>query len=238
MGTGVFRQRNGMVAVDVVAACGVLTPGQLSGLSQKLEELKAFRVKLTSRQTLVVVLEEDKARALIDALPALDLVLSPYGDVIRAVKACAGNSALCPRSTGEALDLGIELQKKYLGRPVPKDFKIAVAGCYRGCVDPHCADFGVVAAGKDVFDVIIGGYGGSVKPLHGRLIARKVTTGALYAILDHVLDRFNALAQPGEKLGRTINRLGLEAFLPPDELVNCSVENAGNEFENFLLSGQ
>ncbi|KJS16682.1 MAG: nitrite reductase [Peptococcaceae bacterium BRH_c4b] len=238
MGTGVFRQRNGMVAVDVVAACGVLTPGQLSGLSRKLEELEAFRVKLTSRQTMVVVLAEEKAQALIEALPALDLVLSPYGDVIRAVKACAGNAALCPRSTGEALDLGIELQKKYLGRQAPKDFKIAVAGCYRGCVDPHCADFGVVAVGKDVFDVIIGGYGGSAKPLHGKLIARKVTTGAVYAVLDHVLERFSALAQPGEKLGRAISRLGLGAFMPPDELVNCSVETDNNEFKKFLLSGQ
>jgi dissimilatory sulfite reductase (desulfoviridin) alpha/beta subunit len=227
-----------MVALDIVTACGVLTPGQLSGLSRKLEELNAFRVKLTSRQTMVVLLEEDKAGELIEALPDLDLVLSPYGDVVRAVKACPGNSALCPRSTGEALDLGIELQKKYLGRQVPKDFKIAVAGCYRGCVDPHCADFGVVAAGKDAFDVIIGGCGGSAKPLHGKLIARKVTTGAVYSILDHVLDRFSVLAQPGEKLGRAVARLGLEQFIPPDELVNCSVGSADNEFENFLLSGQ
>jgi len=53
-----------------------------------------------------------------------------------------------------------------------------------------------------------------------------------------VLERFSALAQPGEKLGRAISRLGLGAFMPPDELVNCSVETDNNEFKKFLLSGQ
>lgn len=236
MGEGVFRQRNGMVAVDVVAACGVMTPEQFLALAGKVKELGSFRVKLTTRQTLVVVLEEDKAAALIKALPEMGLVLSPYGDVVRAVKACAGNSALCPRSTGEALDLGIEIQNRYLGKAVPKDFKIAVAGCYRGCVDPHCADFGVVCAGRDFYDVILGGLGGGARPAHGRVVARKATKDSVYAILDFVIENFTRLAEPGEKLGRAMARLGPEQFTPPDQLINCKDDAGDNEFKNFLLA--
>ncbi len=236
MGEGVFRQRNGMVAVDVVAACGVMTPEQFLGLARKVDELGSFRIKLTTRQTLVVVLEEEKAPALIEALPELGLVLSPYGDVVRAVKACAGNTALCPRSTGDALDLGIEIQNRYLGKAVPKDFKISVAGCYRGCVDPHCADFGVVCAGRGFYDVIIGGFGGSARPVHGQVVARRVTQDAVYAILEFIIERFSRMAESGEKLGRTIARLGIEQFTPPDELINCKDNPADNEFEKFLLA--
>ncbi len=93
--------------------------------------IRVFRVKLTSRQTLVAVLGADRVDDLVNTLPALGLKVSPYGNVVRAVKACAGNSALCPRPMGEALDLGMEIQEKYLGVEVPKDFKIAVAGCVK-----------------------------------------------------------------------------------------------------------
>ncbi len=233
MGEGVFKQRNGMVAVDIVAACGVLTPGQLSGLARMAEECGVFRLKLTSRQTLVAVLGGDGVDKLVGSLPELGLKVSPYGNVVRAVKACAGNSALCPRSIGEALDLGIEIQERYMGLAVPKDFKIAVAGCPRGCTDPYCADLGVVASGRDVFDVAIGGYGGSSRPLHGVVIARRAAKEDVFFLIGHVLDRFKALGEPGEKLGRAIARLGLDPF-SPDRPVKGDEVKPPEDFTKFL----
>ncbi|MCL6611502.1 MAG: nitrite reductase [Peptococcaceae bacterium] len=233
MGVGIFSQRNGMVAVDIVASCGVMTPGQISGLARAAEELGVFRFKLTSRQTMVAVVGADRAEELVNALPALGLKVSPYGNVVRAVKACAGSGALCPRSVGEALDLGIEIQEKYLGLEVPKDFKIAVAGCARGCTDPYCADLGVVASGREVFDVAIGGFAGSARPLHGRVIARRISREEVFALIDHVLDRFRALAEPGEKLGRAISRLGLDPFLPARSLEG-SEPGPPEDFAKFL----
>ncbi|HBV95427.1 MAG: nitrite reductase [Peptococcaceae bacterium BICA1-7] len=215
MGDGIFRQKNGMVAIDIVASCGVMTPEQLSGLARLSEECGVFRIKLSTRQTLVAVLDEKGAGRLVESLPGLGLKVSPYGNVVRAVKACAGSSALCPRAVGEALALGIEIQDKYLGMEVPKDFKIAVAGCLRGCTDPYCADLGIVSSGREVFDVSIGGFGGSSKPLHGEVVARRIKREDVFLLIDHVLNRFRALGEPGEKLGRAITRLGLTPFLPP-----------------------
>lgn len=233
MGDGIFGQRNGMVAVDIVALCGVMTPDQFSGLASIARDCGVFRLKLTTRQTLVAVLEEDRAEKLINALPALGLKVSPYGNVVRTVKACAGNSSLCPRAVGEALDLGIEIQEKYLGVEVPKDFKIAVAGCVRGCTEPYCADLGVVASGRDVFDVAIGGFGGSSMPLHGQIIARKIGREDVFFLIDHVLERFKSLGEPREKLGRTISRLGLEPFLP-DRPMEGKESGPPDDFISFL----
>ncbi|MFZ5643033.1 MAG: nitrite reductase [Bacillota bacterium] len=233
MGEGIFRQKNGMLAVNIVASCGVMTTDQLSGLARLSEECGVFRVKLTSRQTLVAVLDEDKAGMLISALPGIGLRVSPYGNVVRAVKSCPGSSALCPRSIGDSLGLGIEIQDRYLGMEVPKDFKIAVAGCARGCTDPYCADLGIIATGREVFDVAIGGYGGSSQPFHGKLIGRKINKEDIFSVIDHVLERFKELGEPKEKLGRTIMRLGLNPFLPPSQIKEAAQEPP-QDFLEFL----
>jgi len=235
MGQGIFKQKNGLYAVDVAAACGVLTPEQLTGLARLAAENNAFRVKMTTRQTMVVLLPPENTAAFKEALETLKLRVAPFGNVVRPVKACAGNTALCPRSLDDALELGIEIQERYLGRPVPKDFKIAVAGCPRGCTDPHCADFGVIAAGQGRFHVAVGGMGGGTRPRHGEIVARDIPRDKVFALLEYVLERFCALAEPREKLGRAIERLGLAAFRPPAEMTAAEAAPAADEeFIRFL----
>lgn len=234
MNKAVFRQSNGMYAVNIVSACGVFTPEQFAGLGQAALEYGVFRLKLTTRQTVVAVLNEEDLARFESRLPALDLAVSPYGGVVRAVKACAGNAALCQRALGDALDLGIALQQKYLGREMPKDVKIAVAGCSRGCTDPLCADFGVIARGKDCFDVYIGGRGSTKKPLHGQLLAEKLTGNDVSKLLDHVLTAYTKLAQSKERLTATVARAGIEGFVPPAGMFAPQEVQADLEFLAFL----
>lgn len=234
MGKAYFKQSNGMIAVNIVAACGVFTPDQFAGLGKVAQDCGVFRLKLTTRQTVVVVLDEETVQCLEEGLSKLGLMISPYGGTIRAVKACAGNTALCPRALGDALDLGIEIQEKYLGREVSKDVKIAVAGCPRGCTDPLCADFGVVTRSTNAFDVFLGGRGGTGKPVHGQLLASRVCKEDVFKLLDHVLDRYANLAQPKERIAAAVIRLGLEPFLPPANLLTGTEEQADSEFLAFL----
>ena len=239
VGEGLFKQKNGMMAVDIVAGCGVMTVQQMAGLAQLGEKTDVFRFKMTTRQTVVAVLAEKRVAAFRKGLEPLGLMVSPYGNVIRAVKACAGNSALCPRAIVDALDLGIELQEKYIGRVMPKDFKIAVAGCVRGCTDPHCADFGVIGVGKDVFNVAIGGVGGSLKPIHGQIIAEKISKEDVFKMLDRVLDKYVLLGETSEKLGRTIRRVGiqefgLQEFALSDSFHTPAFAPVDDEFAKFL----
>lgn len=236
MGKAFFKQSNGMFAVNILAACGVMTPEQMEGLGKAARECGVFRLKLTTRQTIVAVIDEHNLPALVNRLPELELMVSPYGNAIRAVKACAGSEALCPRSLGDALGLGIKLQEKYLGRETPKDVKIAVAGCPRGCTDPLCADIGIVARGIDSFNVYLGGRGGSAKPVHGRLIAEKVTETGVFNLFEHILKTYAAVAQPVERISTLVARLGIEPFLPPKELLanNSAAETEDEDFLAFL----
>lgn len=233
LGEGIFQQKNGLMAVDVLAACGVFSPGQFLGLAEAARDTGVRALKLTSRQTVVLVLEEGKIPALAGRLAGLDLRISPYGNVVRAVKACAGNTGLCPRATCEALNLGIEIQNRFTGQPAPKDFKIAVAGCPRGCTDPRCADFGLAACGKDVYNVFIGGRGGSPKPEHGKLILEKLPASEVPAAIEYVLAKYRELAEPGERLCKTISRVGIDNFIPPLSRAGSELDE---EFSRFLNS--
>lgn len=237
MGQAIFKQRNGLVAVDVVGACGVFSPEQFLGLAGAAKSRGVQVIKLTSRQSVVLLLGESELPAFTEKVSDLGLRISPFGNSIRCVKACAGNSDLCPRALTNALNLGIELQEKYIGQTVPKDFKIAVAGCPRGCTDPYCADFGLVAFGKDSYHVAIGGRGGSANPEHGAVILEKISADKIPAILDYVLAQYRELALPGEKLCKTISRAGIQRFIPPLSQDGLEEEH-DEEFSNFLMSNE
>lgn len=235
MGQAIFKQRNGLVAVNVVGACGVFSPEQFLGLAEAAKSTEVQAIKLTSRQSVVLLIGESKLPAFTEKISNLGLRISPYENSIRCVKACAGNTDLCPRAIANALNLGIELQEKYIGQTVPKDFKIAVTGCPRGCTDPYCADFGLVACGKDAYHVAIGGRGGSANPEHGVVIIEKVFADKIPAVLDHVLSQYRKLAQPGEKLCKTISRVGIQNFIPPFSQ-DGSTDERDEEFSHFLMS--
>ncbi|WP_347489775.1 nitrite reductase [Desulfoscipio sp. XC116] len=234
MNKAIFKQSNGMYAVNIVAACGVFTPEQFAGLGQAALECGVFRLKLTTRQTVVAVLNEEYLAKLEARLSALGLSVSPYGGTVRAVKACAGNAALCQRALGNALDLGIAMQEKFLGRELNKDVKIAVAGCSRGCTDPLCADYGLIARGQDSFDVYIGGRGGTRKPLHGQLLAEDLTGDEVCKLFEYVIDTYSKLAQPKERLASTVARVGVGEFIPPQGMFASKQKQSDNEFLAFI----
>ncbi|SMC00018.1 Nitrite/Sulfite reductase ferredoxin-like half domain-containing protein [Thermanaeromonas toyohensis ToBE] len=234
MGDAIFVQKSGLLGVGIVARCGVLTPNQLSGLARLAQELDCKACKLTTRQTLIFLLPEDKLEALRAGVEALGLRIGVFGEIVRNVKACAGSSELCQRSLADVYELAGRLQDRFMNRPVPNDFKISVAGCHRGCTEPFCADYGVVATGEDRYNVYLGGRGASKKPVHAALLAEGINSEGVIALLDYILERYTALAQPKERLCHTISRVGWEAFQPPEELLRKFRQEEERDFLNFL----
>ncbi|MGE5578006.1 MAG: nitrite reductase [Syntrophothermus sp.] len=221
MAEGIFKQSSGLMAVALVGDCGIFSTEQLAGLVAAQKELGITVFKLSSRQTLLVVLPEEKVEALKAIALRLNLKLNNFGDAVRNVKACCGTSSLCQRMQGEATRMGVRLQERFMNQPAPKDFKISVAGCHRGCTDPLCADFGVVATREDRYDIYLGGRGGSKRPRHGQELVRGVAGADVEKVLQHVLETYRRLAQPGERLCLTIDRVGLESFRPPETLIQA-----------------
>ncbi|MGI9951651.1 nitrite reductase [Moorellaceae bacterium AZ2] len=235
MGDAIFLQKSGILGVGIVAQCGVLTPEQLMGLARLAQELECKFCKLTTRQTLIFLIPEERLPVLREGVEGLGLKLGVFGETVRNVKACAGSSELCQRSLSDVFELAGILQDRFMNRPVPNDFKISVAGCQRGCTEPFCADFGVVATGEEAFSIYIGGRGASKKPLHGQLLTDKVNQEGVIAILEHVLARYSELAQPKERLCHTIQRTGLEPFKPPPAMLSSfQQQEEESDFLHFL----
>lgn len=236
MGKGIFQQqKNGLYAVNIVAQSGVLTPEQLLLVAEAARDTGVWRFKFSTRQTMLAVLAQEQLADFTDRITSIGLKLAPFGNLVRNVKACAGGEGLCPRALSDAVALGTALQEKYLGQPTPKDFKMAAAGCSRGCTDPYCADMGFIGTGGNRFDIIIGGRGATVRPTHGRLLVPNVPREKVIPVVDYVLEQYRTYGQPSERFCKTIDRLGLDQFKPPADIYTLETDQP-DEFAEFLFS--
>ena len=220
MAKAIFKQRNELMGVVVVFDCGVTSPEILAKLSILAADHGCTATKFTTRQTMVFLIPEEKVTSFGLGVERLGLQIGGFNQVVRNIKGCTGNQSLCPRSYGDALDLGIALQKQFMNQEVPKDFKISVAGCRRGCTDPLCADLGLIASGAGKYDLYLGGRGGTKKPLHGKKLLVDLPEEKIKEIIEYILNKYRALGQEGERICTTIDRVGLSPFIPPSTLEN------------------
>ncbi|MBP1763243.1 MAG: nitrite/sulfite reductase ferredoxin-like protein [Firmicutes bacterium] len=215
MGHAIFEQRSGILGVGVVTPCGVITADQLIRLGELAKKITVHGMKMTTRQTLVFLINAADLKQFTSEIEKTGLQIGVFGNIVRNVKGCAGNDKLCPRSFGDAFGLGVALQEQYMNQPVPKDFKISTAGCARGCTDPLCADFGVIAVAADRFEIYLGGRGGSKVPRHGEKIIDNISSEQVIKVLDYVLEKYRALGAPNERLCKVVDRCGINGFVPP-----------------------
>jgi len=233
LGKAIFRQRCGVLGVGIVSACGVVTPKQLIGLGLLAEKTGARGCKMTTRQTLVMLIPEENLPLLEAGVTELGLRIGVFGNVVRNVKGCPGHEDFCPRTVGDAYSLGVKLQERFMNEEVPKDFKISTAGCHRSCTDPLCADFGVIARGSNDFDIFLGGRGGGRKPRHGQPLLEGMTAEAVETVLAYLLNRYREAGEAGERVYATIDRVGLAYFRPPHSLYKHLLDK-GDPNADFL----
>ncbi|MCT4507711.1 MAG: nitrite reductase [Tepidibacter sp.] len=233
MGKAIFKQINGSFALVLASDCGVISVENLCNLSCHLKKMKVPVVKLSSRQTLVVIGSIEQLQEVEKIAPEFGFKIGNFGSGVRNVKGCSAGEGLCKRQLDTALNLGIELENEYFGIETPHDFKISVAGCTRGCTDPLCADFGVITNGKDKFDVYIGGRGATIEPVHATKIYNNISRGNVKKALKHVLDIYIEQGNKKERIFKTINRIGLEKFVHKDIEENKK-QHIDEEFLAFI----
>ncbi|SHK31159.1 nitrite/sulfite reductase domain-containing protein [Tepidibacter formicigenes] len=233
MEKAIFEQINGSYAMVLVSNCGVISVDSLCDFSIKLKELQVPVVKLSTRQTLVVVGSEEQLKKVEIMAPEYNFKVGNFGSQVRNVKGCSAGEGLCKRQLDTALNLGIEIENEYFGIQTPHDFKIAVAGCSRGCTDPLCADFGVIAKGKDKYDVYIGGRGSTVKPIHATKIYNNISRENVKNALKYVLDVYIEEGKKKERIFRTINRIGIDKFID-ENIKENKKEYIDEEFLAFI----
>ena len=204
---GTILQRDDQTyAIAPHLPCGVAAPETLRKLADVAEKYGAAALKVTSAARIAIVglKEED-----IDAVWS-DLGMQPgaaVGLCVRSVKACPG-TAFCKLGKQDSLGMGMKLDEKYHGMELPGKLKIGVSGCMNQCAETCIKDVALV--GKPSGWMVMIGGSGAGRPR----LADKLTDGldddAALALVDKVVAYFKENANPNERVGRMIDRIGLD----------------------------
>jgi hybrid cluster-associated redox disulfide protein len=187
---------------------GVVTPEILRKIADVSEKYHAQAIKVTTAQRIAIVglLPEDVPKAW------EDLGMDPghaIGLCVRSVKVCPGDT-FCKRGLQETLALGMEIDKRYHGMALPSKFKMGVAGCPNKCTDAASVDLGLMGTSKG-YHLYVGGNGG-VKPRRGEILLENLQKEQILPVVDAVISYYKENAKPQERLGRLIDRIGIDGL--------------------------
>jgi NAD(P)H-nitrite reductase large subunit len=185
--------------------CGVVTPATLRKLADVAEKHQVPLVKITSAARIALLgLTEEQ----VDAVWA-ELGMDPgnvVGICVRSIKACPGTS-FCKRGQQDSLKVGLELDARFHGQELPGKMKIGVSGCPLQCAETSFKDIGLVGTAKG-WRVLVGGNGGATPRLADTL-ALRVETHEAVQMVEKLVEYYRTHAQPKERMGKTIERLGI-----------------------------
>jgi NAD(P)H-nitrite reductase large subunit len=206
---GVIIQRDKETyAVAPHIPCGVVAPETLRTIADVAEKYHCAALKITSaaRIAMVGLREED--------VPAVwvDLGMSPgaaVGLCVRSVKACPGTT-FCKRGQQNSLGLGMKLDEKYHGLELPGKLKMGASGCANQCAETCIKDIGLVGMPKG-WKILVGGCGGA-RPRLAETLTDGLSDDEAMAMIEQIVEYYKAQAKPNERLGRMIDRLGMDAL--------------------------
>ena len=221
-----LKQRNGAMATLVNCPGGLLTAEQMAKLTELASRGHGL-VKLTHAQRIILLLRPEQIESVRDELASVGLRIGVLHTGVRNIRGCCG--ALCQFSQGlDGLGLSLEIDKALYGRPMKFDVKIAVSDCPRNCMESYCVDIGLVARG-DSYAVHVGGVASSAH-MKGLKLTDGVKPDEAVAFISRILDWYDVQAMKGERLYKTLDRVGAgERSLPDDG----AFSNAAAVFAGF-----
>jgi nitrite reductase (NADH) large subunit len=200
-------QRDGTFSVVPRMRGGVTSPDELRRIADVADRYEIPLVKVTGGQRI------DLLGVRKEQLPAIWEELGmpsghAYAKAVRTVKTCVGTE-FCRFGLGDAIAVGVELERLMEGLYTPHKVKSAVAGCPRNCSEAYVKDIGLVAVDGG-WEVYVGGAaGGTVRK--GDLLVTVSESGEAIrwalAFLQHYREH-------GEYLERTygfLDRVGIDA---------------------------
>ncbi len=188
--------------------CGIVTPELLRRIADTAEKYNAKMIKLTGATRFAIIGFEEEV--IDDVWKALDTDKgAAVGLCVRSVRTCPGNT-YCKLGKQDALKIGLILDEVYHGLQLPNKFKMAVSGCHLSCSESWVRDIGLIGK-KDGWTLVIGGNVGA-HPRIAQECADGLNDEGVIAAIDKVVKCYKENAKKGERLGKTIERLGSDDF--------------------------
>ena len=206
---GAIPQRdNETFAIAPHIPCGLITPELLRRIADTAEKYSAKAIKITGAARIAIIgLKEEDIDAAWDTLN-LDKGAA-VGLCVRSIRSCPGNT-YCKLGQQDALKMGLTLDEIYHGMQLPGKFKMAVSGCHLSCSESWVRDIGLIG-NKDGWALVIGGNVGAEPRIAQECASGLDERNALTAI-DKVVGYYQQNAKKGERLGKMIDRVGIDVF--------------------------
>lgn len=188
--------------------CGLVTPELLRKIADVSEKYHAQAIKITGATRIAIIgLEEEVIDQVWQELQ-LDKGAA-VGLCVRSVRSCPGTT-FCRLGQQDAMGIGMELDKRYHGMELPGKFKMAVSGCQLSCAESWVRDVGLIGK-KDGWQVVIGGNVGA-DPRIAQELATGLENDPALRVVDKIVGFYQENASKGERLGKMIDRIGLDPF--------------------------
>jgi nitrite reductase (NADH) large subunit len=200
-------QNDGTFSVIPRIRGGVVTADELRAIADAADKYDLPMIKITGGQRI------DLLGVKKEQLPAVweDLGMPSgyaYAKAVRTVKTCVGTQ-FCRFGLGDAITVGIDLERAMEGLHTPHKVKAAVTGCPRNCAEAYVKDIGLVAV-EGGWEIYVGGAAGaSVRK--GDLLCTVADEHEAQRVALAFLQHYR---EHGEHLERTygyMERVGLEA---------------------------
>ncbi|MCG6910501.1 MAG: NAD(P)/FAD-dependent oxidoreductase [Deltaproteobacteria bacterium] len=188
--------------------CGVVTPELLRRIADVSEKYNAQAIKITGATRIAIIgIQEDDVDQVWQEIQ-LDKGAA-VGLCVRSIRSCPGNT-YCKLGKQDALGIGMELDKRYHAKSLPGKFKMAVSGCHLSCSESWVRDIGLIGL-KDGWQMVIGGNVGA-DPRIAQEVASNLDKDGILKAVEKIVHCYQESAKKGERLGKTIERIGLEPF--------------------------
>ncbi len=142
---------------------------------------KTLKVTSAQRIALIGIQEED----LKEIWAELEMEKgAAIGLCVRSIKICPGLD-FCKRAKQDSVGVGLALDEKYHGKPLPYKLKIGVSGCQNSCSESAVKDIGIIGTPKG-FKIMVGGNAGS-QPRIAETIYEDKTAEEVLTIVDKII---------------------------------------------------
>jgi dissimilatory sulfite reductase (desulfoviridin) alpha/beta subunit len=190
---------------------GTMDTAYLKKAIEIAEKYGGSKIHLTSRQQIEIpFIADSNVEAVLKLIADEGISTFIGGPRVRTVLACLGSS-VCKFGQIETSELAREIHKKYFGRELPAKLKIAVTGCQNNCVKVEANDIGIRGVDHGYLLYFGGCFGHELRIGKTILPVLKDKKDVL-KVIEAVIAYFAANANKGERLGKLIERVGIDTF--------------------------
>lgn len=132
------------------------------------------------------------------------------GPRVRTVVACLG-AAVCKFGQIETGELAKEIHDTYFGRELPAKLKIAITGCKNNCAKVEANDIGIRGVNHG-YQLYFGGCFGHETRVGKPFLPVLGEKDQVLHVIACTVRFFASQAVKGERLGKLIDRIGIDAF--------------------------